>query len=141
MSHDMEVIGDPTFSVAGVDVDAQVWREPTEVGDLQEIDIGLYPLPDEEWVLGKSGLKALQYMALGFPTEATDIGANRRVIRDGENGFLVDSASGWKASIRNLAANPDLRRRVGGAARRTVVEGFSVTVNQAAYLDVLERVF
>lgn len=23
--------------------------------DLQEIDIGLYPLPDEEWVLGKSG--------------------------------------------------------------------------------------
>ena len=137
----LKVIGDPTFSVAGVDVDAQAWRESTEIADLQEIDVGLYPLPDEEWVLGKSGLKALQYMALGIPTVATDIGANSRVIRDGENGFLVDSASGWKASIRNLAANPDLRRRVGGAARRTVVERFSVAANQATYLDLLDRVF
>ena len=137
----LKVIGDPTFQIEGVDVDAQAWREPTEVGDLQEIDIGLYPLPDEKWVLGKSGLKALQYMALGIPTVATDIGANSRIIRDGESGFLVDGPNAWKASIRDLAADPDLRRRVGDAARRTVVERFSVRANRRTYLKVLDSTF
>ena len=77
------VIGDPSFTMEGVDVFAQEWRERTEVQDLQAIDIGLYPLPDQEWVLGKSGLKALQYMALGIPTVATGIGANSRIIDHG----------------------------------------------------------
>ena len=113
----LKVIGDPTFSIEDVDVDAQAWQEPTEVLDLQEIDIGLYPLPDEEWVLGKSGLKALQYMALGVPTVATNIGANSRIIQDLENGFLVDDPTEWKAAIRALASDPDLRRRVGDTAR------------------------
>ena len=69
---------------------------PSEVQDLQEIDIGLYPLPDEEWVLGKSGLRALQYMGLGIPIVTTKIGANSRIIQDGENGFLVSDQKEWK---------------------------------------------
>jgi len=122
-------------------VDAQEWCEPTEVRDLQEIDIGLYPLPDEEWVLGKSGLKALQYMALGIPTVATRIGANSRIIEDGENGFLVSDQEEWKDRLLVLAADPDLRRRVGDAASRTVAERFSVRANRDVYLGVLDAVF
>ena len=68
------VIGDSTFSIEGLDCEAIHWVEKTEVKDLQRIDIGIYPLPNEEWVLGKSGLKALQYMALGIPTVATNYG-------------------------------------------------------------------
>jgi hypothetical protein len=36
------------------------WSESIELEVLQKFDIGLYPLHDEEWVLGKSGLKAIQ---------------------------------------------------------------------------------
>ena len=135
----LKVIGDPTFTIEGVHVDPQSWSEPTEVQDLQEIDIGLYPLPDEEWVLGKSGLKALQYMALGIPPIATDIGANRRIIRDGENGVLVSDPSAWKDAILRLAQSPELRRTLGLEARRTVVERFSVRANAPAYLQVLSE--
>ena len=137
----LKVIGDPTFSVAGVDVDAQAWRESTEIADLQEIDVGLYPLPDEEWVLGKSGLKALQYMALGIPTVATDIGANSRIIRDRQNGFLVSDQKGWKDRLVALASDPDLRKRIGDRASRTVSERFSVHANRDVYLGVLDGVF
>ncbi len=137
----LKVIGDPDFSMDGVEVDAREWSEPTEVEDLQEIDIGLYPLPDEEWVLGKSGLKALQYMALGIPTVATRIGANSRIIEDGENGFLVSDEEEWKNRILELASDPDLRSRIGHRARRTVSERFSVRANRAAYLGVLDTVF
>ena len=38
------------------------------------IDIGIYPVFNDEWTLGKSGLKSLQFMALGIPTIATNIG-------------------------------------------------------------------
>ena len=109
--------------------------------DLQEIDIGLYPLPDEEWVLGKSGLKALQYMALGIPTVATRIGANSRIIQDGENGFLVSDQKEWKDRLLSLASDPELRRRLGDEASRTVAERFSVRVNRKTYLGVLDSGF
>ena len=98
-------------------------------------------MPDEEWVLGKSGLKALQYMALGIPTVATRIGANSRIIQDGENGFLVSDQDEWKERLLSLASDPELRRRVGGEASRTVAERFSVRVNRETYLGVLNTVF
>jgi glycosyltransferase involved in cell wall biosynthesis len=79
-------------------------------------------------------------MALGIPTVATRIGANTRIIRNGENGFLVNDPGEWKAAILELAADPELRRRVGLGAR-TVVERFSVRANQEAYLKVLVEVF
>ncbi|MEL7006841.1 MAG: glycosyltransferase, partial [Bacteroidota bacterium] len=73
----LKVIGDPEFKMEGIEVRAISWSAEREVEELKEIDIGLYPLPlDEEWVYGKSGLKALQYMALGIPTLASAIGAN-----------------------------------------------------------------
>ncbi|MDB5271908.1 MAG: hypothetical protein JWO58_275, partial [Chitinophagaceae bacterium] len=85
------VIGDSSFHFQDLSCTAIAWNETTEVSELQKIDIGLYPLPNEEWVLGKSGLKALQYMALGIPTVATAIGANFRVIEDGISGMLVNT--------------------------------------------------
>lgn len=137
----LRVIGDPAFDIEGVEVEAMAWSEPTEVGDLSAIDIGLYPLPDEEWVLGKSGLKALQYMALGIPVVATDIGAARRIIEHGTNGFLVGTDEEWVRTIRRLAEDPELRRRVGEAGRRTVEERFSVRGTAPAYRNVLGAVF
>ncbi len=137
----LRVIGDPEFAIDGVDIDARAWNLGTEVEDLQRIDIGLYPLPEERWVLGKSGLKALQYMALGIPTVATDFGTARRIIREGVNGFLVTDPEGWKSRIKMLAADPAFRRSVGTAARQTVVDRFSVRANQDTYLRVLDGVF
>jgi hypothetical protein len=32
-------------------VSATSWNESAEVKELQDIDIGLYPLPDDDWVL------------------------------------------------------------------------------------------
>lgn len=47
------MIGDAEFGIPGVKVEAKAWELDTEVEELQEIDIGLYPLPfDEEWVYG-----------------------------------------------------------------------------------------
>lgn len=133
------VIGDPAFKLDGIALQALTWKAETEVEDLSKIDIGLYPLPDEPWVYGKSGLKALQYMALGIPTIATAIGANYRVISTGENGFLVKTAEDWKACILELAKNKELRERIGRLGRKNVENNFSLHANKDKYLEILKK--
>ncbi len=135
----VRVIGDAAFSIPGVEVEAMPWVLEDEVADLAEIDIGVYPLPDAEWVLGKSGLKALQYMALGIPTVAQRIGANLSILEQGRNGFLVSTPDDWRRALRSLVRDPALRRRIGAAGRRTVEERYSVRANASRYLRVLEE--
>jgi glycosyltransferase involved in cell wall biosynthesis len=115
------------------------WQLQTEVEDLSKIDIGLYPLPDEPWVYGKSGLKALQYMALGIPTLATAVGTNFRIINDGENGFLipVNDHQTWIKRILELIESEYLRKKIGANGRKTVVENYSVDANKDTYLSIL----
>src|SRR5690606_12603751 len=98
-----------------------------EVPTLQRFDIGLYPLPlDNEWVLGKSGLKALQYMAVGLPVIATAVGANFRIIRDGETGFLVKTREEWLERLSQLITDASIRKELGTASRKNVEEHYSI---------------
>jgi glycosyltransferase involved in cell wall biosynthesis len=136
----IKVIGDGNFAIDGAAVDAQPWRLESEVEDLSQIDIGVYPLPDEEWVLGKGGGKALQYMALGIPTVAQRIGSNLEIIDHGGNGLLASTRDEWLEHLRRLIRNPDLRARLGEGGRRTVEERYSVTVTEPRYLGILEEV-
>lgn len=139
LDFELLVIGDSDFKLNGINVNAISWSASTEVHELSKIDIGLYPLPDEPWVYGKSGLKALQYMALGIPTIATAIGANFRVIESGENGLLVKSDEEWKTAIISLIKDEKLREKLGKQARTHVVNNFSLHANKHKYLEILTK--
>lgn len=134
------VIGDPTFKFKDLESKTIEWNEKTEVETLKKIDIGLYPLPDEPWVYGKSGLKALQYMALGIPTIASAIGTNFRIIKDGETGFLVRTEKEWKEKILLLASDVELRKEMGRKSRAFVESFYSVNANKNKYLQIIEKV-
>jgi L-malate glycosyltransferase len=134
------VIGDKGVHIDGLNIEAVDWDEVTEIYYLQQIDIGVYPLPNEEWVLGKSGLKAIQYMALGIPTAATAIGANFRVIEHGRSGFLAKNEKEWIETLEKLLSDASLRERVGTEARKRVLELFSINANKDTYLNILKQV-
>ena len=134
-------IMDQGFELRGVAVENIPWRQETEVEDLQKIEIGLYPLIKGEWSLGKSGLKALQYMALGIPVIATAFGANPRVIENGVSGFLVDSEQEWVDVIIKLIDNPNLRNKIGLAARARVEKYFSLEANKDKYLNIFQEIY
>lgn len=133
------VLGDRNFRIDGVDVEAYDWEKSIELSTISRFDIGLYPLPDEEWVYGKSSLKAIQYMAMGIPTVATAIATNFRVIENGENGFLVNTKDQWVACLTELTADMALRQRIGKNARRKVVANFSIEANKSIYLNILDQ--
>ncbi len=134
----LRVIGGEV-AAPGLDVQARTWREETEVEDLRGIDVGLMPLPDDEWSRGKCGMKALQYMALGIPPVVSPIGANATIVRDGVNGLHARSTEEWMAAVARLLADAGLRRRLGCAARRTVEGGYSARVQAPRMAAVLRE--
>jgi glycosyltransferase involved in cell wall biosynthesis len=136
----LKVIGNFDYQLPGVDLEVVRWTKEREVEDLQSLDIGVYPLPIDDWVLGKSGLKAIQYMAFGLPTVATAVGTTPLLIRDGENGLLVKTQEEWLAALERLARDPDLRRRLGQAARRDAVAKYSTKAIAGDYRRVLASV-
>jgi glycosyltransferase involved in cell wall biosynthesis len=133
----LRVIGNFDYALPGVDLEVIRWSAEEEVAQLQALDIGVYPLPIDDWVLGKSGLKAIQYMAFGLPTVATEVGTTPRIIRDGENGLLVRTEAEWLDALERLVRDPALRRRLGEAARRDAVAKYSIKAVAAEYRRVL----
>lgn len=135
------VMGDASFTISGLDIEAVKWSEEKEIKVLQKMDIGLYPLPlNDDWVLGKSGLKAIQYSALGIPTVATNVGCNDRVIVEAETGFLVRTEEEWLEKMLLLIKNNELRRSLGVAAREYISTSYSIHANKGTYLKILNDV-
>ena len=102
------------------------WSPENEVEVISNFDIGIMPLPDDEWSLGKCSMKALLYMSLGIPTVCSDVGMNREVVKHGENGFLAANEEEWFTSLEKLIDDKNLRMKMGNAARGTVVEKYSM---------------
>jgi len=136
----LRVIGTPSYKIPDVDTEAMRWRSATEIQDLSEIDIGIMPLPDEDWSRGKCGLKALQYMALGIPTVCSPVGVNSTIIKDGMNGFLADTSSKWIDVLKKLLHSPDLRRKIGLAGRKTVEDEYSARVAAPRVAEIFRSV-
>ena len=135
------VIGDFDYRVEGIDLKVVRWSADREVQDLQEIDIGIYPLPmDDDWVLGKSGLKAMQYMAVGVPIVATNVGSTPTVVKHGRDGLLVETEDHWLEALEQLIDDPQLRRRFGSNGRQTVIENYSIRTARQKYLAILDYV-
>ena len=73
------------------------------------------------------GSGALLAMSAGVPVIASRVGGLPEIIRHGENGMLVDNEpQSIAAAIRQLTDNGDLARRMGEAARSTVLKKFTV---------------
>jgi glycosyltransferase involved in cell wall biosynthesis len=136
----LKIIGNFDWELAGVDLEVVRWTAEREVEDLQAFDIGVYPLSFDDWVIGKSGLKAIQYMAFALPTVATAAGTTPRIIRHGENGLLVRTDREWVDALERLVRDAALRRRLGQAARRDAEANYSVKAVAADYRRVLTDV-
>ncbi len=88
-----------------------------------------------------ASLSLLEAMSCGLPVVVSDIAANREWVVDGHNGFLVPCRDvGTLAErLETLAADPDLRSRVGRAGRETILERGNKNVNVPAIIDAVEK--
>lgn len=127
------------YSLNGLDYEVIPWRESSEIEDLHKINIGVYPLIETNWALGKGGLKALQYMSAGIPAIATNFGTVQDFIVHNENGMLVSSKEEWVQAIKTIAENQMIRNNIIINARKTVETNYSVISNKNKYLSIFKN--
>jgi glycosyltransferase involved in cell wall biosynthesis len=110
-------------------VDDLDWSSTAAVAaQLQDVDIGVYPLLPNDFNDCKCGFKALEYMACGIPVVATPNPANREIIRHGIDGLLPDTPDEWRHALVRLADDTQMRRALGKAGRERVASLYDTKV-------------
>jgi glycosyltransferase involved in cell wall biosynthesis len=86
------------------------------------------------------GSGALLAMSAAIPVIASNVGGLREIIEDRVNGLLVNQPSEVEAAIEELRADRDLARRLGAAARHTVITRFTVDLMVHRTMEVYRQV-
>lgn len=68
----------------------------------------------------------IEAMAAGLPVVATNVVGNRDLVRNGENGWLVDDADGFVEKLKPLIDSAALRRELGDKAREFARANYSL---------------
>lgn len=114
-------------------------RWPGVVADVREVwrRADLFVLPAR----GGDGMPRamLEAAACARPLVVTDVPGCRHFVRDGIEGLVVppDDAAALAEALRRLAGDRALRERMGDAARRRLLEGFT----EAHVKDILRSVY
>lgn len=136
---EVRVVCEEPLRMEDVRLENRPYRAGAEVEEIADFDIALAPLVEDPWTRGKVSTKVLAYFAAGRPVVASDVGANRLYLRDGENGFLAGTLSDWEDRLSRLIEDPALRRTMGERARECVERNYSIGAMVPRYLRLFER--
>jgi len=122
----------------GLNAETPEWSEQEEAKLLADCDLGILPLPDDEFARGKCGFKLIQYMACYLPVVASPVGVNREIVEHGRNGFLASNPEEWYAALSRLIVDRNLRQSMGRAARDKVESCYTLERGFPKWLEVIE---
>ena len=113
----------------------QPGHEPAFV---QDLDIGLLPLAKEEYSMGKSPIKAIQYLACGVPVVGNVIGATGEILNV-KNSIAVSNEDEWVRGLEKLITNRDLAKSMGLAGREHVRKNHNVKLAAERLFRILSQ--
>lgn len=88
------------------------------------------------------GITAIEAAACGRVVLASNLEGLKDAIKDGENGFLVESGNteAWVAKINELLLNDDFRKEFGEKAKKYTIENYSWEKIAKRYLEEMEKI-
>ena len=137
--------GQSLVDVNGIGVENLEWNIDREVDDFRSIDIGLYPIvpqgaANSEWIKGKSGFKAIQYMAVGVPFVMSPVGICSELGEPGRTHFNAQTAEDWYSSLDALISDEQLRMAMGNEGRKHALANYGLNKMADQFAAVLRSV-
>jgi glycosyltransferase involved in cell wall biosynthesis len=129
----LKVVGAGTddIRIPGVQVENLQWSLRRETSDFQSFDIGLYPIDaasyGNDWTMGKSCFKAIQYMAVGVPYVVSPVGVCAEIGEAGVTHLAAASPDEWYEALRTLLQDREQRQRMGSAGRQYALKHYNVS--------------
>ena len=120
------------------------WTLDREVQNFQALDIGLYPIrvtetAKQEWLQGKSGFKAIQYMAVGIPFVMSPIGVCAEIGVPGVTHFNAITDEDWYEALVELLLNKDRRHGMGASGRAHSLQHYDIPMHAASLAHALQE--
>lgn len=136
--------GRDRINIGEIEVENSAWTLENEIKDFQSLDIGLYPLEEtgsvsKEWILGKSGFKAIQYMSVGIPFVVSPIGVCAEIGIDDKTHFSASSKEEWYDAIAKLLESFELRNEMGKEGRKYSLNHYSVPQQTEKIAETLHQ--
>lgn len=137
--------GREKVEIEGVKIENLKWNLEREVSDFQTLDIGLYPVKtsasaSSEWISGKSGFKAIQYMAVGVPFVMSPVGVCAEIGEQNATHFNAAVDEEWYNSLDKLLSDAKLRERMGTNGRRHSLAHYTVPAQAKILAETFRRV-
>jgi glycosyltransferase involved in cell wall biosynthesis len=105
------------------------------------VDINLAPLElNNFFTESKSELKYFEPALMEIPTAASDIAPFRVGITHGETGFLCANEDQWYDALERLILDPDLRSRIGKAARADALARYTTRFRSENLKSILDQI-
>ena len=106
------------------------WDRNVAINRMLHAHLGIMPLDENEITKGKGGFKLIQYMSVGLPVIASNVGYNSEVVSSGmQGGFIFDHYSEWVECIVKMALDYDYLENMGRSSRKVWNEKFSYISN------------
>lgn len=121
----------PKYTCKYLEINEILWSRQTAIDEMLKAHIGIMPLKNNAYTKGKGGFKLIQYMAVGLPVIASNVGFNEEVV-DESLGFLVDdiySIPAWKNAILSILSDDNIYRNYSNAAYNKWINSFSYEKN------------
>jgi glycosyltransferase involved in cell wall biosynthesis len=142
----LKIVGAGKDKVAfeGLEIENLAWDMEREISDFQSLDAGLYPLfPGEsvkmEWIMGKSGFKAIQYLAVGVPFVMSPAGVCAEIGVPGNTHFNAGGDDDWYNALDKLLSDTALRNKMGIEGREYSLKHYALPKQVEALAEVFKK--
>lgn len=104
------------------------WTPENDISCFKQADMGIMPMPDDNWTKGKCSYKMLCYMAAGIPVAVSPFGMNKQVLQMGDIGYGCLNSDDWFDALQLMYKNNHDRQVKGETGKKIVQNHFDVKI-------------